>query len=233
MTGGEKSHVAILASTAMSDGFCIAGVDSRNKWFRPIPKGRHNFLKHMLQAGTKTVVEPYNIVEFVTRHPLKNSPHSEDFEIESGVSPTLIRTLGDSELEGLLGQLDGHEAIPPSVPELEDWLMRENRSLTLTRVDKITNAFRNTYSQDTLGQRRIRFKIRGNDFTLACPDLRWRSITRDDKDKDGLEVLTSSRALYFALGLSRVLPATGRCHAMVVGVHPIPRLIGEVDYDNP
>ena len=233
MSNGEKSRVTILAATKMSDGICIAGIDSDNKWFRPIPKGAYNFSPSLLMSEERIVVAPYNVVEFLKSKRLERPPHSEDVEVDSSTSPKLIGTLNDVQLHGLMKQIDEHDSIPQGVLNLENWLVSEKRSLILTRVDEAIDAYRNDYREDTLDQRRVSFRVGTVIFNLPCPDLRWRSLTRGNRDKEALVVLKSAKVLYLALGLSRLLPATGRHHAMVVGVHPIPRLVSVVDYAKP
>jgi len=233
MANDGKTRVTILAATKMTDGICIAGVDSDNRWFRPIPEGAYNFSPTLLSSGGQIIVAPYNVIEFLKGKRLGRPPHSEDVEVDSSIGPSLVGTLNDNQLHTLMKQIDEHDSIPYGVQNLENWLVSENRSLTLTHVDEVIDAFRNNYSEDSLDQRRVSFRVGSSIFSLPCPDLRWRSLTRGNRDKEGLNVLKSAKVLYVALGLSRLWPATGRYHAMVVGVHPIPKLASVVDYDRP
>src|SRR2546426_5206092 len=160
MATHTKSQVTILAETAMTDGICIAGVDSTNKWFRPVPRSRNNFTPSMLSYENAIVVEPYNEIEFVTRKHLNNSPHSEDVEIDESKYPKLLRTLSDSQLQKLMGQIDEHNSASRARLELENWLVGMERSLMLTSVDQVISAQRNTNTfEDKHDQRRIIFRI--------------------------------------------------------------------------
>ena len=99
---GNRSSVriAILAATKMYNGICVAGVDTNNRWIRPVSPGGLNFSQRSLSAFGRVMVEPYNEIEFRIRRLLNNSPQSEDVEVTSG-SPNFLRTLNNNELQAL------------------------------------------------------------------------------------------------------------------------------------
>jgi hypothetical protein len=225
----EAIRLTILATTRMLNGICIAGIDSEDKWIRPVPRDAESFTPSSLSPSRRVVVEPYDEVEFVVRRQLKNSPHSEDLEVDSSRTPSIIRNVGETALGRLMRRNDEHDQISEKGGDLERWLKQQNRSLTLTRVDEAVDAFRGTFDPAG-GQRRIRFRVGKQLFTLPCTDLRWRASTRGNRDGRMLKHLRSAEVLYFALGLARQL--NYHYYPMVVGVHPIPKLAVEVDYDD-
>jgi len=189
-----------------------------------------NFTKKSLSEHGRVVVDPYNEIDFRIRARLNNSPQSEDHEIDASHEPHLARTLTDSELMALMRALDEHDSVgrQGSRDAFVRWLTNANRSLVLTLVDKVNSAYRGSGDYGRR-PRRLSFRVGTTNFDMPCTDLRWRSITRGDRDVEALSGLTSSPNLYFALGLTRQY--RGSYWPMVVGVHPIPRLTGKVDYD--
>ncbi len=226
----DVSRVTILAVTKMHDGICVAGVDRARAWVRPVRVPGYNFSKDALLERGRVVVEPYNEVEFRMRNRLFNSPQSEDHEIDPSYEPHLVDKLNDGQLTTLMTKLDEHDSVEGqrSRDGLMDWLTGLNRSLVLTRVDMVLSAYRGSTDYGRR-PRRLSFRVGNSHFDMSCTDLRWRSITRGDRDVEALTALNSARVIYFALGLTRLFQ--GRYWPMVVGVHPIPRLAGEVDYD--
>ena len=227
MANGETTRIRILATTKMYNGICVAGLNSGNKWIRPVSRDGLNFTPHSLSSSGNVVVEPYNEIEFRGHKRLNNFPQSEDVEVYSQ-PPKFIRSLGDGELRTLLDRIDEHDSVARHSNDLEGWLISENRSLVLTRVDKILGAYRNTFNERR--QRRIRFQVGGETLTLPCTDLRWRRITRGEQDSAACEQLRSADHVYFALGLPRKWE--GHYWPMVIGVHAFPRMVIKVDYDN-
>lgn len=221
-------RIVILASTRMLNGICVAGVDASGKWVRPVNLPEFDFSPQQLSQAGKVIVEPYNEVDFRLGQWLNSSPQSEDVEAIEG-APRLVRTLSEGELVALMQAKDEHKELAVHGNDLEGWLVGMNRSLVLTKVDEVLTAYRNTYSGGRR-QRRIVFRVGNSTLNLPCTDLRWRKMTRDDRDAEAVKVLQSSGVVYFALGLPRLFQ--GRYYPMVVGVHPIPKLVSEVDYDD-
>lgn len=226
MTNGAKIRITVLAATKMYSGVCVAGIDGSNKWVRPLSSGGLNFTPQSLSAGNSVVVEPYNEIEFRVHNYPNNSPQSEDVQVYSG-TPTLLRTINDDELRALMARNDEHDSVERHADDLEPWLVSENRSLVLTRVDRPLRAYRNSFKPD---QRRISFQIGGTTLDLPCTDLRWRRSTNGAQDSIAFEKLKSAEILYFTLGLARKLD--DHYWPMVVGIHPIPRMEIKVDYGN-
>jgi hypothetical protein len=224
-------RLTILAVTRMDNGICVAGVDGTRTWIRPVtPPPDLNFTKESLSERGRIVVEPYSEIEFHVRARLNNSPQGEDHEIDVSQEPHMVRTLTDGELIALMGALDEHDSVghQGSRDAFVGWLTDANRSLVLTRVDRVNSAYRGSGDYGRR-PRRLSFRVGTTNFDMSCTDLRWRSITRGDRDVEALNRLSSSPNLYFALGLTRQY--RGSYWPMVVGVHPIPRLTGTVDYD--
>jgi hypothetical protein len=226
LVSSASGRIVILASTRMMNGVCVAGVDVEGHWVRPVKLPDFDFSAQQLSQAGRVVVEPYNEVEFRLGQRLNNSPQSEDVEAVA-VAPILIRTLNERELLALMQQKDEYQGVADNGNDLESWLVGMNRSLVLTRVDEVLRAYRNTYS-DGRRQRRIVFRVHDKFLNLPCTDLRWRRLTRDDRDAEALSILKSSKSIYFALGLPRVFRE--HYYPMVVGVHPLPKLMGDVDY---
>jgi hypothetical protein len=211
----------------MMNGICVAGIDEGGRWVRPVNLPEFDFSPQELSQAGGVVVEPYNEVEFRLGQRLNSSPQSEDVEA-IGATPLLVRTLNENQLLTLMQQKDEHQGVVENGNDLETWLVGMNRSLVLTRVDDVLRAYRNTFNERR--QRRIVFRVGDNILNLPCTDLRWRKITRNDRDAEALNSLKSANVIYFALGLPRIFQ--GHYYPMVVGVHPLPKLVGDVDYDD-
>jgi putative nucleic acid modification protein with dual OB domain len=213
----------------MSYGVCIAGLDRADRWVRPVKLPEFDFSPALLSEAGRFVVEPYNEIEFHTRGRLNNSPQSEDVEVDVSHDPHLIRTLDDRELLTIMGRIDERRLVEEHGGSLEAWLVGANRSLALTRVDDVLRAYRRD-TDDGRRQRRISFRVGTRELDLSCTDLRWRSMTRGDRDEEARDLLASADVLYFSIGLTRLYK--GHYWPMVVGVHPLPKMVCEVDYDN-
>jgi hypothetical protein len=212
----------------MLNGICVAGVDRNDRWVRPVRLPEFDFSPHLLSETGRVVVEPYNQIEFHVRRQLNNSPQSEDVEVDLSHGPHLMGTLSDRELLTIMGRIDERHSVEEHGDNLETWLVGANRSLVLTSVDDVLRAYRRELDDGRL-QRRIFFRVGSRELDLSCPDLRWRSITRGDRDEEARNHLVSADALYFTLGLTRLFQ--GHYWPMVVGVHPLPKMLCEVNYD--
>lgn len=230
MPGPNIVRITILAATRMYNGICVAGVDQSRDWTRPVRLPEFNFDRESLSERDEVVVEPYNEIEFRITRMLDDSPQSEDCQIDRTRAPHLVRTISDPELTALMKSLDEYDTIERQKDKegVSKWLTNLNRSLALTRVDKVLKAYRGSSDYDRR-PRRLIFRVGNATFDMPCTDLRWRYMTRGDRDDECTRSLNSAHALYFALGLTRLFQ--GRYWPMVVGIHPIPRLSGEVDYD--
>ncbi len=213
----------------MLNGICVAGVDREGRWVRPVKLPEFDFSSDMLSEAGRVVVEPYNEVEFHTRGRLNNSPQSEDVEVDASHTPHLTRTLNDRELLTTMRQIDERRSVEERGGNIETWLVGANRSLVVTSVDEVLRAYRRT-TDDGRRQRRISFRVGTRELDLSCTDLRWRKMTRGDGDEDRRDLLASADVLYFAIGLTRLYQ--GRYWPMVVGVHPLPKMVCEVDYND-
>ena len=204
---GTLVKISVLASTKMKNAICVAGVDSNDKWVRPVPKDGLNFQPSQLVERGRVVVEPFNEVDFVAVRPLANVPQSEDLEVDAMREPRLIRTLSDSEAGSLLRRLDEHEVVSShgnrvdsSGSRLEAFLVSKNRSLIVSRVDHVQGVSTSYFAGQ--GKYRIQFSIGDANFNLPCTDLKWRAIVRTTGDK-AAAYLTTARELHFVIGLTR------------------------------
>ena len=222
------TRIVVLAATKMFGGMCVAGADSDAHWVRPVNPPGYSFSPQELSENGRVIVEPYNEIEFVAGERLGNPPETEDIKAIVSEQPHLVRTLDDGDTLALLRRMDEHDEVAVHAGELEHWLIGVERSLILTRADELLLAYRNAFNERR--QRRIVFRVGQSILNLLCTDLRWRCITRNDKDAEALETLKRASDVYFALGLAR--PFQGHNYPMVVGVHPIPKLEARVDYND-
>jgi hypothetical protein len=244
--------LVVLASTKMQNRICVAGIDKAGKWIRPVSGADFNFTPQMLQENGRVVVEPYNVVEFAVTKALSNTPQSEDVEVNLNRGPHLVETLSDSSVLRFLRMHDESKVFSGSTVDFGPFLITNNRSLILSKVDKVVDAYRELRGQRR--QRRIAFVVRGKSFDYPCTDLRWRAYTRStqtmsveeavsesrraqqtgreflDRDAKGLELLNAASELYFTIGLTREY--LGRYWPMIIGIHAMPRFGCSVDYDN-
>lgn len=199
----------------MEGGICIAGVDEKRKWFRPIrlPGYKLNF-PDMRDRKGQLVIDNYNEIEFTINQFSSNNPHSEDAEVDWAIGPKLIRRLDDGQIKELLVDIDESEKISRD-DDIGDYLLSNSRSLILVKPQGIPTAI----SETSFGKLRTRiiFQFMNRPYDYTCTDLYWRDLPTQKSH----EIFSKSNLIYLSIGLTRRF--RGKYWPMVIGVHTLPR----------
>lgn len=78
---------------------------------------------------------------------------------------------------------------------------------------------------------RIEFTLNGFYHNIGCTDIRWRAYMRNAQNRKNSINLLNNRDTYFTIGLTRK-PWNGQIWPMVVGLHVLPDINIEIDYNN-
>ena len=230
----------MLAITKMHGGVCTAGIDGSGTWIRPIRRPStqdreqtgitdYSLLPVDFFHGGRSHLVNLGMTRFQLVEPLSDPPHVEDWIMDSGRKPQLVRKLSGAEQADYLSRY-----VETDLRGLE---LHRSRSLSLIKPTSFSFAFRPNQTGDDVTVRAW-FSFSGKDFNnIGCTDLRMRALGRTLLEKsDGEPVDLTEEDFkrrgkdltYLAVGLSRLY--LGRNWLIVVGVHTIPELDVAIDY---
>lgn len=220
--------VLILAVTKMEGGVCIAGVNQRHKWLRPVLA-----FKQLAQSDITyrdgTLMQPFDVVPMPVVQRRGRSPHVEDAVVDfSHYLQPARRLTGDKRAAWLDRYAEDGHAAAAAIYE------RYERSLALVRTPQAEAVV--AYSP-----KRGRLELRiAADFlwqgSLPCTDLRWRAFSHrllatsemQEGEQHDLHALLGVEQIYLTLGLSRPQHKE-QCWSLIVGVHTVPEFAGIID----
>lgn len=213
--------LTILACTYMDgDRCCIAGLNEFSKWIRPIKEHPLHLEKgDLFDENSNLIYAPFNVVDVPLLSNVPNSPHSEDWIIDTNKSPTIVKKIDSSDLKKSF--LDKHVEnkilLGKQQEQLRKILQKLNRSLVLLGPVKIK-------SISTDKHPKISFEIPGVKYSslrdIPCTDIKFVDFCNalpisEDRRKYFIE-----KEVYLCIGLSRLFK--GAYWEMIVGVHTIP-----------
>jgi hypothetical protein len=233
-------EITTLALTKMHGGVCTAGIDADGRWVRPVrPQAEsrshyetvtdycllpldffHGGMSHLVNLG---------VTRFHFTGHTPQPPHIEDWTMDLGQKPQLVRKLSPEEQEQFLAA-----QAEDGLPLIADDCVR---SLALIKPDSFSFSFGMNKSGDDVS-------VRGS-FTVGdvqikdvgCTDLRMRALGRKLLDQSGGEKRSlndedfrqrGKQRTYLSVGLSRAFQ--GKHWLILVGVHSIPELAVEIDF---
>lgn len=218
-------RVVVLAVTKMLSGMCTGGIlEASGRWVRPV-KQFGTVLLGDLTYQDRTVMRPFDIVEFTIIKSRPRPPHNEDWVCEF-VRP---RPRKAGTLEDPLAFLERH-----SEPDSPSQILRAERSLALFEPSGMEAVFSlDSYSGKY--EARLRTPETGS-RALPVTDIRWRALGRALLG-GAPEVVLSARDLRARIGVERIFIALGlgrlyegRHWPLVIGVHTWPDYPVTVDY---
>lgn len=219
----------ILAVTKMLQQVCVAGVDESNNWMRPVRLPSLYLLKKDIFQETKCILKNNNVVRFLSKKRLNNSPHSEDFEVDWSFTPTIINKLDKNSQKDLFEKINETDKIGN---DIRTFLVNNNRSLVLIRPDEIISCSWMDGFVSGKYRPRIYFKFNSEHYNFPCSGLVWRKYGKDIAHREPSVNMLNSNDTYFAIGMTRLFKTS---HSetywpMVIGVHPMSDV--EIDYSN-
>lgn len=222
-----RDRIVVLAVTKMLSGMCTGGISlSTDKWVRPV-KEHSTLLLGDLRYPDRTVIRPFDIVDFTLFKPRPKPPHVEDWVCDFvRARPVLAGRLDDR-----LGFLNAH-----ADPEGADHIARAQCSLALIRPSAVEAVF----TMDSFSgkyEARLRIPEMGP-RALPVTDIKWRALGRALLRSSDRLALTCE-ALHDRLGVSDVFVALGlgrmyegKHWPLVVGVHTCPDYQADIDYSD-
>ncbi|MEK3935726.1 hypothetical protein MKY41_10415 [Sporosarcina sp. FSL W7-1349] len=192
----------ILAVTKTYGGYCIAGMDKKGKWIRPLPVGAGKFWGISLDANNTSryikVGDVWEISQYEKEYDPTSPGHTEDIRLKS--KPIYIGSLSNDQLVKFV---NNHQECKE---ELELTLNADSRSLCLIKASEFRNFMdRSTY--DGRESPRMTFEFQGKTYrntttsTTGFPitDLKWRAYTIQRK-----ETQNNFDDTFICIGLARI-----------------------------
>ena len=224
-----NDQIVTLAVTKMLSGMCTGGISlSTGKWVRPIKEFGTLTLGDLTYAD-KTVMRPFDVVDYTLIRHRPQPPHIEDWTCDFvHARPKCVRRFEGEERAAFLKK--SIEANAPA--QFENFerslaLIGPTEPIASFSLDAYSGKFDARLIVPEMGERPI-----------PITDIKWRALGRGLVGAGG-QARLSPRALkerfgieqiYVALGLSRT--HEGKHWTLVVGVHTIPDYRADVDYRN-
>jgi len=234
--------VTILALTKMHGGVCAAGIDADGRWVRPVrPRTEQRHPRECVSDftllpldffhGGKSHLVNLGVTRFWFADASPHPPHVEDWTMDLRHKPEHLGKLSAEEQAQFLATHAENDLAP--------LCRRHERSLMLVQPDGFSFSFRLNQTGEDVSVR-ASFDVGGESYTdVGCTDLRMRALGRKllEKAADGSASLTDAdfrrhgkQATYLTLGLSRLFQ--NKHWLILVGVHSLPELAVEIDYNH-
>jgi len=236
-------ELTILAVTKREYGVCIAGVDEKLNWVRPI-KNRILVLDD-IKLNNGIYLSNSCVYNFSVKKAVSKGYQTENYLIDEKEPIKYLKRLGDAERNEIFSTLSENSLVT-SNPDLDicKLLKEKNRSLILLGPATIDSV---ELSQDDSVHVRFDFsigqiKIKNQNLrSLPCTDLKFLSFAKDLLDEQtttylrlsgqDLKDLLKVEKFFIAIGLTAEL-YKGDYWPMVIGIHTIPEYTQKTDYGN-
>lgn len=218
-----------MAVTRALNHFCVAGVNQTNDWKRPVCIPGWFLRRNQVFQDNECIVRNYNIVRFYSEGNMNNQPHSEDFKIDANRSFQLLGIVSENERAELFSEIDESNLIEESDERIYNYLLSNNRSLIMIKPDGIDQCTCEPNEYKGI-KTRIHFTLNDEYYNISCTDIRWRAYIRNHRNESNTDTL-NNRETYLTIGLTRE-PWNGQIWPIVVGLHVLPELHVDVDYNN-
>lgn len=241
-SSGFTKDITVLALTKMHGGVCAAGIDAEGRWVRPVrPRIESKSSRETISDftllpldffhGGKSHLVNLGVTRFCFTNAAPHSPHVEDWMLDLHHKPEHISKLSNDEQTQFLASHVERDLAP--------LCRRHERSLMLVQPDSFSFSFgRNQTGEDV--SVRASFDCNGESFAdVGCTDLRMRALGKKllEKSASGKASLTDAdflrqgkQATYLTVGLSRLFQ--NKHWLILVGVHTLPELAVEIDYNH-
>lgn len=233
----------VLAVTKREYGICIAGVDERLNWVRPV-KNKILVLDDIKLNGG-VYLSNSCVYNLSAKKAGSKGYQSENYLIDEKEPIRYFKKLGDAERNEIFSKLSENSLIMPNPNQGICKLLKEkNRSLILLGPVTIDSV---ELSQDDNVHARFDFsigqiKIKNQNLrSLPCTDLKFLSFAKGLLEEqntsylrlnaDDLKDLLKVEKFFIAVGLTAEL-YMGDYWPMVIGVHTIPDYTQKTDYGN-
>lgn len=209
-------------------------------------KSPKEITEEFLWKGDLLIVRPFAEVRLSFTRPISEPPHTEDWEIDTRVSPELVRILSPEERRLFL---QGH--LDPSVDSIFGAPIQEDRyickgegerslgTILAEGVSEVAYGQKSYQDEEAKWEYRIRFADgSGREFSLAVTDLTFRAACDNLRDSKGWDLSRISewmteflgsarREVYLRIGLARGWEKyPDRCYLQITGVYSFPDYLG-------
>ncbi len=227
-----EKRIKILAATKRKDnGVCIAGIDQKGSWVRPVKAGGGYFATEELLQDKKVIIDTFYEVDFKFDGSLAEPPNTEDYKVSDDFKPRFVRQITDnSERISLLNSC--------AETDVKSIFNEGNRSLGLVKCAELID-INMGWGKDDKFYSHISFKdSAGADYTLSTTDLRWAAYGKNIMKQNRLKALRYNDAdlknrvkqdnLFFSLGLTKE-PDCGM-KELIIGVFTIPDYANQMNF---
>ena len=234
-------QVLIMAVTEMLSGVCTAGLiydpqaPGQTRWMRPV-KEHDTLLLGDITDTEGRVIRCADVVSLELQRPRPVAPHVEDWVVDlMHHRPRVLRRLEGQRRDTFLAR-----HLDPAPAEVVE---QHRRSLCLVHPHNVWAHFRHDPYTGKY-EARMGFELAGTQHPKAntphgipVTDLAWRAQGRQwlasaggalQLDQAELLQRLGATDLYLVLGLSRIYQ--GDYWLMVIGVHPVPECIIDINY---
>ncbi|GEM_PF-5483549 len=234
-------ELTVLAVTKREHGVCIAGVDEKLNWVRPV-KNRILMLED-IKSNDGSHLSSSCVYAVSAKKVDSKSYQSENYLLDEEEPVIYVKKLGDEERNEVFSKLSENSLIMSSPNQDVCKLLKEkNRSLILLGPVTIDSV---ELSQDDNVHARFdfsigRIKIKNQNLrSLPCTDLKFLSFAKDLLEEqnapylrlngDDLKDLLKVEKIFMAIGLTAEL-YVGDYWPMLIGVHTIPDYTQKTNY---
>ena len=239
----KKMELTVLAVTKREYGVCIAGVDKKLNWVRPV-KNRILVLDD-IKLNDGVYLSNSCVYNLSAKKAGSKGYQSENYLIDEKEPIRYFKKLRDAERNEIFSKLSENSLIMSNPNhDICKLLKEKNRSLILLGPVTIDSV---ELSQDDNVHARFDFsigqiKIKNQNLrSLPCTDLKFLSFAKGLLEEqntsylrlngDDLKDLLKVEKFFIAVGLTAEL-YRGDYWPMVIGVHTVPDYTQKTDYDN-
>lgn len=237
-------NIIILAVTRKNNGICIAGINDKLEWIRPIKNRILNVNDIKLNKKYLSISNSY---EFSFSKHVPSAPQTENYLIDETKPIIHVKTLAEDDRRALFQSLQENSLITSNSPSnISTILKSDKRSLIFlgpVTIDSVYMRFENSYMKSprvTCTINSLPIKNQKGNSDLSCTDLKFRAFAKDLLKKKKLNSLTlTGTQLQELLGFKQVFVAIGltgefrdEYWPMIIGIHTIPDYKQEINYDD-
>ncbi len=232
INASKMESMVVLAVTKMHTGMCIAGLNQRGEWLRPVRDFGHLSLRDVSYPNG-SLMRCFDIAQLPILKRRASGPHVEDAIADfNHYQPRLAGTISPAERGAWLRSHAEHAATAA-----KQIYQQNERSLALVKVQELSATMKiDSYSGKL--EMKVWAEELGQMRPIPCTDVHWRALGRKLLPEGGLKnmewpelsALLGCTEVYLTLGLARQFE--GEYWPLVVGVHTVPGYDVDIDTRN-
>jgi len=204
--GKNMAHYTFLVKSEKLGGICLACLDERRQWIRPIKLG--GFMETDIIMDNGNVIDIFDVVDMKFGSPFPIKHHTENMKFKPGTQIKFVKKLNVTEQRVLLKQIANTQLLKKAESryEVHDGIIKSGRSLVL--VGPIA-------SFDITQDKHPRLWVIGKNskkFDIPCTDIKFcefiKSKSADFKNSSFNWISSQNtsglkgKQIYFVIGLT-------------------------------